>query len=193
MGQALSAFNRLKFSFWYFFNPPWDTGITPPELYRFIEVNPGGTALDLGCGTGTNAVTLAEHGWHVVGIDFARPAIEKAIARAARAGVQADFILGDVTRIDDSLASFDLVLDIGCLHGLDESGQLRYLANLDRLIARGGAYLLYTNLRRAGENGGYGMTQEILDRLSGDLSLVSRSDGMNRGRWPSAWLQYKKI
>jgi SAM-dependent methyltransferase len=188
----LSAFTRLKFSFWYFFNPPWDTGITPPELYRFIDENPAGTAIDLGCGTGTNAVTLAEQGWRVVGIDFARPAIEKARARAAQASVRVDFIRGDVTRIDDSLTSFDLVLDIGCLHGLAESARIRYLANLDRLVARGGTYLLYANLKAAGEGGGYGITQQILDRLAGDFSLVSRCDGMNRGLWPSAWLQYKK-
>ena len=51
---------RLNFTFWYYFHPPWDSGISPPELLEFIEQHPAGRAIDLGCGTGTNVVTLAQ-------------------------------------------------------------------------------------------------------------------------------------
>ena len=37
-----------------------------------------GRALDLGCGTGTNAIWLAQHGWTAVGVDFSALAIESA-------------------------------------------------------------------------------------------------------------------
>ena len=32
---------KMQFAFTYWFgNPPWDTGITPPELHQFLESNP---------------------------------------------------------------------------------------------------------------------------------------------------------
>ena len=56
---------------------PWDTGITPPEIVAVIESGkvPIGRALDLGCGTGTNAMYLAQHGFTVTAIDVSRRAI----------------------------------------------------------------------------------------------------------------------
>ena len=50
---------RLLFSIWYWLRrPPWDTGVTPPELVRFVSAHSPGRALDLGCGTGTNVVVV---------------------------------------------------------------------------------------------------------------------------------------
>jgi SAM-dependent methyltransferase len=52
------------------------------------KVSPG-TALDLGCGDGTNALWLAESGWTVTGVDVSEVALAKAAARAERARVTA--------------------------------------------------------------------------------------------------------
>ena len=49
---------------------PWDTGITPPEIVRVVQELAPGSALNLGCGTGTNVRYLLEHGWQADGIDF---------------------------------------------------------------------------------------------------------------------------
>src|SRR6185437_311945 len=68
--------------------PAWDSGISPPELLASIqgpEALPPGRAFDVGCGTGTNSLTLAATGWHVLGVDFAAPAIAQAQAKAAQA------------------------------------------------------------------------------------------------------------
>src|SRR5438270_4648330 len=95
------AMRRMLFSLWYWVpgRRRWDTGITPPELVRFVAVSPPGRALDLGCGTGTNVVYLTQHGWDAVGVDFAARAVAKARERARRAGVASTFFVGDVTRL----------------------------------------------------------------------------------------------
>ncbi|MET9776983.1 class I SAM-dependent methyltransferase [Streptomyces sp. NPDC006367] len=46
-----------------------------------------GTALDLGCGEGADAVWLATRGWRVTGVDISATALERAAAHAAEAGV----------------------------------------------------------------------------------------------------------
>ena len=62
-------FRRWLFNLWYFQRPPWDSGISPPELMEFIRSSQPGRALDLGCGTGTNIITLAKNGWQVTGVE----------------------------------------------------------------------------------------------------------------------------
>ena len=74
----------------------WDTGITPPELLALLETLEPGTALDLGCGTGTNAIELASRGWFVTGVDFSSLAIDNARRKAGWvSGVT--FVEGDVS------------------------------------------------------------------------------------------------
>ena len=97
---------------------PWDTQITPPEVMEFIAATPPGRALDLGCGTGTNAATLTRHGWKVTGVDFVEQAILTARRKAKRAGLQIDFYTMDVTQLDMLTGPFDYLLDIGCLISL---------------------------------------------------------------------------
>lgn len=67
--------------------PPWDSGITPPELVALVEgpdaLAPG-RALELGCGTGTNAVYLARHGWQVAAVDLVDRAVRQARRRPRR-------------------------------------------------------------------------------------------------------------
>jgi len=49
-----------------------------------------GRALDLECGQGRHAVWLAEHGWHVTGVDFSTVGLGKALTFAASRGVTCD-------------------------------------------------------------------------------------------------------
>jgi SAM-dependent methyltransferase len=97
--------------------------------------------LDLGCGTGTNALYLAAHGWEVVGVDFSEPAIEAARSKAAgEAAVR--FVQGDVTRLRDLGIDgpFDLVLDIGCFHSVGRRRRGAYARGAAR-VARPDAVL----------------------------------------------------
>ena len=91
---------RFFFNFRYFRNNiPWDSGISPPELLEFITKYPPGRAIDLGCGTGTNVITLTEHGWQVSGVDFVPRAIKIARRKIKAAKIDADLHVGDVTKL----------------------------------------------------------------------------------------------
>ena len=123
----------------------WDTGVTPPELMALLEgpdaLTPG-DALDLGCGTGTNAIELARHGWFVTGVDFSSLAIEQARAKSGWVS-GATFVEGDVTRLRELGVDgpFDLVVDIGCFHSVALRRRDDYAREVAR-VAKPGAILL---------------------------------------------------
>jgi len=181
---------RFFFYLWYLRKPPWDTGVSPPELIDYIASNPPGRALDLGCGTGTNAITLAQNHWQVTGVDFVSNAIKQARVRAQKDNIQVEFIVDDVTKLNSINGDFDLVLDIGCFHNLAEDGKLKYLQNLKRLLAPHGTLLLYTFIKSA-DSDKSGLSEQDLSTLANQLTLISRQDGKDRGKRSSAWLRYK--
>ena len=62
---------------------PWDTGLPEPLLVEFVTsagLAPGRT-LEIGAGTGTNAIWLAERGFDVLGVDVSPLAVERARAK----------------------------------------------------------------------------------------------------------------
>jgi SAM-dependent methyltransferase len=143
------AVQRIFFRFAYRFGKPrWDTGITPPELVEVVEgpkrLVPG-RALDLGCGTGTNALYLAEHGWEAVGVDFIRAAIERARSRARGAARPPRFVLGDVTRLaaHGVQGPFHLAVDIGCFHAIPPPRRDAYAAGLAGAMPPGATFMLF--------------------------------------------------
>ncbi len=167
----------------------------PPEVRSFVEdhhrgasppESPPQRALDLGCGTGTNAVYLARHGWDVVGVDFAPRAVARARQRAAlEHTTSANFIAADVTQLPDLGSPFDLALDIGCLHSLPARGRARYAAGLARVLRSGATYLLYAFLPAPGRPG---ITRDEVERLFADgFTLVRFEEGTG---WPSAWYRF---
>src|SRR5215218_8644755 len=79
---------------------------------------PYGTALDLGCGSGLWAVTLAQRGWQVTGVDFVPKALRRAGERARQAGVELRLVHGDVTKLGATAvgSGYPLLLDFGVFH-----------------------------------------------------------------------------
>jgi cyclopropane fatty-acyl-phospholipid synthase-like methyltransferase len=185
-----SKLRQFYFNLRYLRKPPWDTGISPPELKSFIRNHPPGRALDMGCGTGTNVITLAKHGWDVVGVDFVPRAIKKARRKVRREGVEANLLVDDVTELEDVRAPFDLILDIGCLHALPQGVRMNYLDNVDRLLASEGTYLVYAFLRDKSQEQGTGIGNIELESLDHRFDLISRKDTFERQRKPSVWLTY---
>ncbi|MEH0937663.1 class I SAM-dependent methyltransferase [Micromonospora psammae] len=86
------------------------SGRPNPHLVDVVGALPKGTALDLGCGEGGDAVWLADQGWQVTAVDVSATALDRATARAASAGVsdRIDFRRHDLTRSFPE-GSYDLV------------------------------------------------------------------------------------
>jgi 2-polyprenyl-3-methyl-5-hydroxy-6-metoxy-1,4-benzoquinol methylase len=191
IGALLPRRWRFEWRYWRRATP-WDTGVTPPEVMEFIAQAPPGDALDLGCGTGTNAITLARLGWQVTGIDFAPRAIRSARIKAAKAGVHVRFYVADVTRLDWLTGAYDYVLDIGCLFTLREQDRIAYARELTRLIRPGGWYMLYAWLPRMwqGKTAGIG-GEDVRLLLSGLPGNCRTIVGEEKG-FPSAWYWFQR-
>jgi ubiquinone/menaquinone biosynthesis C-methylase UbiE len=182
---------RLQFNLLNFGSPPWDSGITPPEVFEFIQTHPAGHALDVGCGTGTNVITLAKAGWQVMGFDFAPHAIQIAKRKIKEANIQAEIFTDDATRMKNISGKFDLVLDIGCFHSLEN--KVDYLTQLDRVLAPGGFWLMYGFLAQTDDSSAPRIGPADLDRISAHgLTLLSQQNGFDKRERPSAWFLYQK-
>jgi len=59
-----------------------------------------GAVLDVGCGTGENALQIASLGLQVLGVDVAETALSIARAKAAARGLDAEFVVADVLHLD---------------------------------------------------------------------------------------------
>ncbi|HEY6739267.1 MAG TPA: class I SAM-dependent methyltransferase [Actinopolymorphaceae bacterium] len=99
-----------------------DHGLRDPSVRRawadlLLSVLPPAPAdvLDLGCGTGTLSVLLAESGYRVAGVDLAEQMVAAARAKAATAGVDVRIDQGDAAAPPHPPRSFDVVL---CRHVL---------------------------------------------------------------------------
>ena len=183
---------HLFFQFSYYRKPPWDTGISPPELFEFIESHPPGRAIDLGCGTGTNVITLARAGWDVTGVDFAPRAIHLAKRKIQAANVKGELSVDDATKLNGISGPFDLALDIGCFHSLGGSARLKYLDQLYCILTPDGYWLMYGFFKQDAGQAPPGLEEADIDRISDRLTLVSRRDGIDRGERRSAWFLFRK-
>src|SRR5258708_37478437 len=94
---------RNRLNFWWRYlrgKTPWDTQIVPPEIIALTQPLALGRALDIGCGTGTTSLYLAEKGWQVVGVDFIPAAIRMVRRKAQQAGQRIAFHIGDASQLN---------------------------------------------------------------------------------------------
>ncbi len=123
MPNAWPVLYRLGLNWW---EDNDDTGPLP----GLVAHSPAGVALDAGCGTGRHAVWLAEQGWTVVGVDSVDKPLRQGRARAEAAGVAelTSFVRDDVAHLANVPTNppYDLVVDIGCYHGLRPQEQAAF-------------------------------------------------------------------
>ncbi len=182
---------RFEWRYWRRYTP-WDTQITPPEVEAFIDEAAPGRALDLGCGTGTNAVALARNGWTVTGIDFSPKAIRAARAKAAQNELAIDFRIGSVADLSGLCGPFDFALDIGCLFCLAPPEQKTYASGLRRLLPTGACYMLYAWLPQQRQGKTRGISQAEVTTLFDDHFRQDKIEYGKDGPGPSAWYWFSR-
>ena len=116
---------------------PWDSGLRSAELARVLAKFdlPRGRALELGCGSGTNAIFLAQHGFEVTAVDCSETALATARGKAEAIGVTIDWIAADVQNFGAGREPCEFLFDRGCYHccrRVDLAGYLQTHCNVTR-------------------------------------------------------------
>ena len=135
---------------------PWDSGLRSAELARVLEeygLQPG-RALELGCGSGTNAVYLAQQGFEVTAVDCSESALAIAERKAKAIGVSVRWIAADVQDFGAGHEPFNFVFDRGCYHCCRRVDLDGYLATHHRLTRPGTWCLVLAGNPNDGTEGG---------------------------------------
>ncbi len=130
---------------------------------------PAGRALDIGCGTGGDAVYLARQGWTVTAVDGIDQALSRARARGQAAGVQVNWVQGDVCGLEQLGIGddFDFVLDRGCFHDFTNDQRDRCARGVSAVTSPGAVLLMFAFQPRARGMGPRGVTADELMRHFG--------------------------
>jgi 2-polyprenyl-3-methyl-5-hydroxy-6-metoxy-1,4-benzoquinol methylase len=127
----------------YHGSPPWDLGRAQPEFVSLEESGElSGDVLDVGCGTGENALFLAGGGHEVWGVDSAPRAIEIARRKAQERGLPVTFLVQDALRLGELGRTFETVIDSGLFHALSDPERPRFARSLAEVLRPGGTYVM---------------------------------------------------
>ena len=147
-----------------------------PNLFLppLVEGVPPGTALDVACGEGRNAIWLARQGWDVTAYDFSAVAIDKAQSLAG--DIQIDWIIADATT-SESTKKFDLVV-IFYLHLPEDQLAAAFERAVDSVVPGGTLFAVGHALSNLEQ--GYGgppyreilWTQERIAEIASGLDII---------------------
>jgi len=143
-GRPSSGLPRLgAFDAMYAGTPPWDIGRPQQAFLELAERGAlRGRVLDVGCGTGEQALMAASLGLEATGIDSAPTAIAIAKRKARERDPSVRFLVWDALELDALGDRFDSVLDCGLFHVFDDEDRLRFVESLRSGIAPGGRYFM---------------------------------------------------
>ncbi|SRR5579875_649133 len=158
--------------------PPWDIG-RPQSDFILVEERGElrGSILDVGCGTGENALFFASRGHVVVGIDSSPRAINKAQRKARERKIPGvTFVVGDALNLSRELkgTSFDNITDCGLFHIFTDEQRLRFTGSLQSGLKENGKYfmLCFSDLEPIGWGGPRRVSQaEIRESFSNGWAI----------------------
>jgi SAM-dependent methyltransferase len=123
--------------------PPWEIDRPQPAVQRLLDEGGfRGSVLDVGCGTGENAMLLASRGLNVLGVDWAPAAVERAAAKAAQRSLEVEFEVADALRLDALGRSFDSILDSALFHTFSDEARTQYVPSLGAVAEPGSVLFL---------------------------------------------------
>ena len=156
---------------------PWERREVPDlwrPLFEGTDAMEPGRALDIGCGSGRDAVHLAGQGWQVTAVDVVDKALERARQRAVEEGVEVQWVNGSVAELGQLglEPGYSLVYDFGCIQGLSDPERRGAAAGITELAAPGARLLLlaFKAGRRVLLPRGMD-TDDVLTLLAGDWEL----------------------
>jgi cyclopropane fatty-acyl-phospholipid synthase-like methyltransferase len=175
--------------------PPWDIGRPQKEfteLVRHGEIT--GSVLDIGCGSGDNALFFAQEGFDVWGIDSSPLAIEKAQEKGAQRGLTVHFLVLNALELTRLNRTFDTATDTGLFHTLSDEDRPLFAKSLAAVLSPQGTYFMLCFSDR--EPGGYGprrITEREIRETFSDGWLIkyirpATFESNTRAEGPHAWL-----
>ena len=122
-----------------------DVDANREELRAVLGEPDGRSVLDASCGTGNQALALAQLGWRVTGTDVTEHAVEIARERAAQLGVTVDLRVCDMRELGRHFRdAFDCVITCGALDNVSEEGGIRAaLAGMHTALRPSGLWYLW--------------------------------------------------
>lgn len=129
---------------------------------------------DLGCGTGTISVLLAEHGYDVAGVDLSPRMVERAHAKADAAGCSIQFHVGDASEPPLTAAAFDVVFARHVVWALPEPGSA--LERWADLLTPGGRFVLVEGLWATGAGRAAETVRGLLPPVMQHVDVVPLTD-----------------
>lgn len=123
--------------------PPWEIDGPQSEIVHLAghgEIK--SPLLDVGCGTGENALYLAKLGFDVTGIDIVSVAVEKALSKAKERSISATFLVWDALNLQGLQGCFNTVIDSGFFHALPDKKRPVFVESLSSVLNPGGKYLM---------------------------------------------------
>ena len=119
--------------------PPWNIDRPQPAFVELAQAGRiTGKVLDVGCGTGENALFLGQRGLDVLGLDISPVAIAEARTKAQERRVMARFLVGNAMDLLSLEETFDTVIDSGLLHVLSDADRARFVVVLHTILRPGG-------------------------------------------------------
>jgi SAM-dependent methyltransferase len=155
--------------------PPWDIGRAQPEVVRIADAGGfAGTVIDVGCGSGENALEVSARGFVVVGVDASPRALEKARAKAVERDLSTEFVLADALSLGSLGRTFRTALDCGVFHVFEDVERPVYVASLASVLETGGVlHLLCFSDRQPGTMGPRRVSeQELRDSFADGWRVV---------------------